>query len=578
MKKYLLVLIAALLAALFVVPKAQAGVNDFVINDFRGRYELFNDVHSGRMAVTENLDVTYSDMNHGILRAIPLTYKKNSLQLEVQSVKRDGVDEPYTTYNENDNKVLKIGDAGRTITAKHTYEIQYTMRGIMSFYEGYDEFYLDINGDQWAQPFDTVSAEVIFPEGWKSEGVPEPSCYTGQAGSTEKTCIIEKIDRGYIYSTGRSLQPRETLTVVATTPKGLFVPRDSGDWWRDNYGKILAVVIPPLLVGPWAFRRWQKHGKDAKGRGVIIPEYSPPKLTPAEASVVYSYRLSTTAVSATIVDLAIRGYLKIIETKEKKILKDKLNYEFEVVRTDWDELKPHEAKIMSAILAEVPTGKATTVSLDMLKKSFYKTVTKLQGDMPKQLASDGYFTSNPASSGTRMWVVFAILIGLMFVIHSWLSLGLLLAAVIVATFAVLMPKRTQLGADTKDALEGLKLYMNTAEKDRIKMLQSPDAPYAKDYHEPKKTVDLFEKLLPFAILLEVENQWAGQFANIYKTPPDWYGGNWTAFSAAYLASSVTGSVNAMSSNFSPPSSSGGSGSGGGGFSGGGGGGGGGGGW
>lgn len=578
MKKYVLILFAALLAAVFVMPKAQADVDDFTVHDFHGRYELFNDVHGGRMYVTENLDVSFTDRNHGILRAIPQTYKDNSLKLDVQYVKRDGVDEPFTTYGEKGNTVLKIGDADRTITGKHTYEIYYTMHNVMSFYEDYDEFYWDINGDQWNQPFEAVSAEVIFPEGWKADNIPHPSCFTGQGGSTERSCNIEKNDRGFVFSAARELLPRETLTVVATTPKGMFVPRDRGDWWRENYHKLLAVVVPPILVGPWAFRRWYKHGKDTKGRGVIIPEYTPPKLTPAEAAVVYDYRLNTTAVSATIIDLAIRGYLKIIETKEKKILKDKLTYEFEIIKTDWGQLKPHEEKIMSSIMAEMPTGKTTHVSLDMLKKSFYKTVTKLQSDMPKQLATDGYFTSNPASSGTRMWVVFGVLVALTFVFRTWLSVGLLLAAGIVALFAMLMPKRTQLGADTKDALEGLKMYMNTAEKERIKMLQSPDAPYAKGYHEPKKTVELFEKLLPFAILLGVESQWAAQFATIYKTPPDWYGGNWTAFNAGYLASSVTGSVNAMSSGFTPPSSSGGSGSGGGGFSGGGGGGGGGGGW
>jgi uncharacterized membrane protein len=132
--------------------------------------------------------------------------------------------------------------------------------------------------------------------------------------------------------------------------------------------------------------------------------------------------------------------------------------------------------------------------------------------------------------------------------------------------------------DAREKIKGLKLYLETAEKDRIAMLQSPDAPYAAKSSEPKKTVELFEKLLPFAIVLGVENQWAKQFESIYTTPPDWYSGNWGAFSAVYLASSLGGSMEAMGATFTPSGSSSSSGFGGGGFSGGGGGGGGGGGW
>jgi uncharacterized membrane protein len=124
------------------------------------------------------------------------------------------------------------------------------------------------------------------------------------------------------------------------------------------------------------------------------------------------------------------------------------------------------------------------------------------------------------------------------------------------------------------------MYMETAEKDRLEKLEGPDAAYAAKTGEPARTVEFFERLLPYAIVLGVETQWAAQFKDIYTNPPDWYSGNnLTAFNAGYLAGALnSGLTPAMNSSFNAPSSSSGSGFGGGGFSGGGGGGGGGGGW
>jgi uncharacterized membrane protein len=144
---------------------------------------------------------------------------------------------------------------------------------------------------------------------------------------------------------------------------------------------------------------------------------------------------------------------------------------------------------------------------------------------------------------------------------------------------MLMPARTAKGVAALEQVKGLKLYMETAEKDRMAKLQAPNAPYASNAAEPVKTVELFEKLLPYAIVLGVETQWAKQFEALYTSPPDWYGGSWSTFNSVYLVNSISEGVgSAVNTSFSSPKSSSSSGFGGGGFSGGGGGGGGGGGW
>jgi uncharacterized membrane protein YgcG len=173
----------------------------------------------------------------------------------------------------------------------------------------------------------------------------------------------------------------------------------------------------------------------------------------------------------------------------------------------------------------------------------------------------------------------AVVVGLFFWAGAITILGLVVGGLIGIVCWIAMDARTPKGVAAKEHAEGLKLYLNVAEKDRLEKLQGPDAAYAPKSAEPKKTVELFEKLLPYAMVLGVEKQWAEQFKDLYTTPPDWYSGNWTAFNAAYLASSLNSGIGAaVNTAFSSPSSSSGSGFGGGGFSGGGGGGGGGGGW
>jgi uncharacterized membrane protein len=127
-----------------------------------------------------------------------------------------------------------------------------------------------------------------------------------------------------------------------------------------------------------------------------------------------------------------------------------------------------------------------------------------------------------------------------------------------------MPKRTLAGAKLAKQVLGLKLYLNVAEKDRL------------EFHDaPAKTPERFEKLLPYAIALGVETQWAKQFEGIYNTPPSWYNDRYGTFSTLALVGSLNHfhSVSSSTLSSSPHSSGSGfsGGSSGGGFGGGGGG-------
>lgn len=562
---------------------AHADVNDFVINNFQADYRLTTEDPQGLLHVKERIDLTFHDFNHGILRALPETYNSQNLHSHVDSVTRaDGSKWKFTSSTQNSNLVLKIGDPNITLTGQQTYVISYTMRNVVRFFDDHDELYWNVNGTQWQQPFEKVEATVKLPSQVKlQEG--KLVCYTGAFTSSSKICDITANGNTVTTHTLQALGPYETLTYAIGFDKGVFRPATFWDWAKENVEWLVLAIGLPILTFIMATWYWFKRGRDPKGRGVIIPEYGPPKgLTPIESGVIVDFKTDNRDLTSIIIDLAVRGYIKIIETKKDRLIgKDKLDYSFEQTKTDTTGLRVFEKRLLEDLFKNVDPETNTVSVKDLRKQHFYLTATAIRKEVNDELVLFGYFANNPVKVFAKQAAIpsaIFILIALLGKALGYpLLVGLTVSLVIVALYIPLMTKRTAKGVEAKEYIEGLKLYMNTAEADRLKMLQGPNARYAEDYHEPKKTVKLFEKLLPFAVAFGVEKEWAKQFEGIYTDPPDWYSGNWTTFNAVYFASSLNNGVGAIGQSFAAPSSSSSSGFGGGG-AGGGGGGGGGGGW
>jgi uncharacterized membrane protein len=581
-----LILGLPLYAVISMPSPVYADVNNFIINDFSADYVLSNQDMQGTLDITERITLTFSDNNHGILRAIPQEYNSQDLRLHVSRIRYgDGAEIPYSMYSENGNSVLKIGDPNKAVTGKQTYEIQYSLHNVISFYNDHDELYWDINGDQWQQPFEHVSIRLQLPDTVKLHDTGF-TCFTGQFGSSSQSCISEQIGNELHAATTQPLSSGQTLTIVAGFQKGFFAEPTASEKLREILPSVLKFALPIVLFGGYALRQWLKRGRDPKGRGTIVPEYEPPfDMRPAEVGVLADFKVDQKDISATIIDLAVRRYIKIIETKkERKLRKDSLEYSLELTNSDFSKLGAFEQELIRGLFGEDGSASAgSVVALKDLKNKFYKNVSKAQTQIMDQIVEGGYFTASPLKAGGRLWVLVVILFASLFFFGGILGAagiaGIIVAVAIVIASAVAMPARTLKGVEAKEKALGLKLYLETAEADRIKMLQSPNARYAPAHTAPAKTVELFEKLLPFAVIFGVEKLWALEFKEIYSKPPEWYSGTSPTFNSLYIASALSGSMNnAMTSAFSAPSSSSSSGFGGGGFSGGGGGGGGGGGW
>ena len=584
MKKFFAALFGFVLLAAFAPSVAHADVSDFVIKRFAADYSIDNTDPQGTLTAKETIDVDFSDQNHGILRALPNSYKKHRLQIQVGSIKVDDKVVAWSSYASNGNTVLKIGDANKTITGMHRYEVNYTVHNVIGFYPDHDELYWDINGDQWAQPAEQVWVDLSLPPELTLHG--NPICYTGAYGSTDQNCERGETiaPNNIIFYTTNTLQPYQTLTMVAGFNKGYFRPATWTETAGEYAGSVATFLAPFLLIGGTAFVHWRRYGRDPKGRRVIVPEYeAPDKLTPIEVGTVADFRTDNRDITATIIDLAVRGYIKIIETvHDRKILKDTKTYSLRLIQTNFSDLNDFEKTLLIGIFTLQEQNEE--IDLSALKYKLSSTATTLQKTVKQSLTMRGYFRKTPLSTTLRFVGLIALeaVAVVMFaaVVHNgFVILGIGAGVALAVVFIILLPSRTPKGVAAKESILGLKMYLQVAEAERIKKLQSPDAPYAAKSAEPKKTVKLFEKLLPYAMVLGVEEKWAQKFADIYKTPPDWYQGNWTTFSALYLTAALNSGVQSgINTAFSSPSSSSSSGFGGGGFSGGGGGGGGGGGW
>lgn len=580
--------VVLLAMCLIKVGGVHADVNNFVINNFDAKYVLTNTDKQGKLDVTETIDLTFSDNNHGILRAVPTTYKGNSLKVTgITVTSSTGAPAQFTTSESYENTVIKIGDPNKTVTGQQNYTIQYSISNVITFYDKYDEFYWDINGDQWQQPFDNVSMTLVYPAGAVLSSQNSPVCYTGNYNSTDKNCqiTVDSATHTIAANTNAPLLSSQTMSVVVGFNKGYFTPVSAKEKLTEVTVILAETFGIPIVLGGLAFKRWRTKGRDPKGRGTIVAQYDAPKnMLPAEVGAIVDFKLENKDISATIIDLAIRKYVKIIETKTvKKLMPDTLEYSFVLTSLDTSGLTNYEKSLLEGLFKDTNLAVGSTVKATDLKTSYYTIVKSAKTDIINKLVTGGYFRSDPAKAGTILWVIVAIsfssLILFAFAFGIGIFLGILLSIPIVAAFAFAMPSRTKQGVEAKEHALGLKMYLEVAEKDRIAALQSPDAPLANNAHEPVKTVELFEKLLPYAIVFGVEKQWAQEFKDIYKQPPEWYAGNYNTFNAIYLSSALTSSFGeSMNTAFAAPSSSGSSGFSGGGFSGGGGGGGGGGGW
>ena len=522
-----------------------------------------------------------SNLKHGIYRDIPI----KDIKIKVLKVV-DEFDNPYPfkVSKESGYLKIKIGDPNKVIKGQHTYNIFYRVSGGLRFFQDHDELYWNVTGNEWEVPIEKSEALIHLPEKIPQENL-KFDCFTGPFGSKEKDCSFRLDENGDIYfQSNRSFNSKEGLTIVLGWPKGLV--KEPGILQRFFWNlEIFWPFFIPIFVFIYLFKEWLEKGKDPKIKKTIIAQYEPPdNLRPAEVSLIMKQKVQPRDISATLIDLAVRGYIKIREVKIKKLgIFESNDYELISLR-DFnnfkEDLREYERELLRRIF--IPKSEREilssvsgqqTILLSSLENKFYQHFSKIMKEVYLGISHFKYFTSDPQKVAKK-WLTTGmaiILISFILLILHFsgfiLFISLLVSGILLCIFSPFMPKRTEKGAEAYWYILGFKEYINTAEKYRARF-------YEKE--------NIFEKYLPYAIIFGLVDKWAKAFEGIYKNPPSWYEGDFgPQFTTLVFINSIDRSLSSVNRAFvSQPGGGvrGVSGFGGGGFAGGGGGGGGGGSW
>ena len=525
----------------------------------------------GIVEVRETIVADFLSERHGIYRYIPVEGEDDQgkpyrLDVELNGVWRDGQPERVDASRQGDQLVWKIGKAETTLEGMHEYAIEYEVAGAIGRFQDMDEIYWNATGEGWDVPLPNAAATVTLPEGVQ---ILRSACYTGSYGSTEQDCnVIEASGTvGFVAKTEGS-----PLTVAVGFPKGAVSEPPP-----PSLGASLAVIawkflpfLLPLAAFIFMYLRWKKHGDDPEFEAVVAQYEAPGSLRPAEANAVLNQVAVPADVAVTIVDLAVRGYLRIEEKAKKGILgtaiggsKDHVIHLVRDYRNDL-EVKPFEAKLLEDLFG-IDAAPPAQVSVSSLKGTFHLKAKEFQEKLMEDLTTGGYFETNPNKArGLYLGVGAFFFLPLVFGLRDGLGLAIAASGLIVMIFGSFMAKWTAKGHAAAWQVKGYKEFIGAVEKYRAPWME---------------TQDMFEKVLPYAMAFGLGARWAKAFAPLNLPPPTWYQGAviGSAWSPVDFEKSLSGWSSSMIAASSPPRSSG-SGSGGGGFSGGGGGGGGGGSW
>ncbi len=529
---------------------------------------------SGELEVTETIRARFEGSWNGLYRFIPVQYVtpqgfSYKLRLDLESI-TDELMRPlrYQTSSERHYRRFTIWIPGAQ-DAIRTVVIRYRVGFGLRFLDDYDELYWNVTGDEGLVPVELASARIQLPsEVTGIRGV----AFTGGYGSQEQSAQVQVAEETVTFQATRELNIREGLTVAVAWDRGIIHRPGTGEkvlFFISNNG----IFVVPLLAFFLMYWLWYTRGRDPR-RLPIAPQYEPPKgLTPAEVGTLMDNYPDLRDITATLVDLAVRGYLRI-EEKETDTwfgLSSKTEYTFVLRKkeSEWGELSPHEDQLLRSIFSD---GTLDSVDLADLANEFYKDLPAIRDRIYEKLVQRKFYAARP-DKVKQPYVFAAIVIPSIFIgltlfspVPYWLGqteLGLIVASLLsglpVAFFGWFMPARTPLGARTLERVLGFEEFIGRVESDRFKrMITGPEQ---------------FEKLLPFAMAMSVEKKWAEAFKDIYKEPPDWYSGSHPGgFHIGSLVSNLSRmSTQAGTTMASSPRSSGGSGfgGGGGGFSGGG---------
>ncbi|MDH7601804.1 MAG: DUF2207 domain-containing protein [Armatimonadota bacterium] len=509
----------------------------FPISDFQIRVEVCED---SSINVTETITADFrNEPHHGIYRVIPLLGKDswgNNYRLRVYNVRvtdLSGRALNVLRRFQDGSLYLRIGDPDVYVSGLQTYVISYTVWRAIHFFSDHDELYWNAVGTEWEVPILKAWCDVVIPDD-VSPAELRIACYAGYFGSTgsmKASSDKPGPSKARFWST-RPFSPGEGMTIVVGWPKGIVKPpsfKQECVWFVTDNGYFL--LVPAFCLG--LFLYWRRVGADPDvGRSVVVTYEPPDNLSPAQLGTLIDERVDMRDISASIVDLAVRGYLRIKETVNRGFLWSARDYTLELTKS-FEEvindpaLSPFETALIQALFG----GKSFCV-ISNLKHEFYVHIPKLKKMLYNSLVKKRYFTQSPESIrksyaiagavtvGVGVFITFLVLTGSPVGFSVGWGIAIALCGIILALASRTMPRKTKKGREVFLAARGFEEYLARAERPLI---------------EHQERQNYFEKFLPYAMVFGIAEKWARAFEGIQTEPPKWYSGESGAFHPVLFA-------------------------------------------
>lgn len=539
--------------------------NDYDITKYD--VEIVVDEHN-KYGIKENIDTYFNVSKHGIIRRIPLynniirqdgTRERNRVLIS-----NVHVNEEFASSRENNNYVLKIGSADKTINGKHSYTISYDYDIGLDKNNKYDELYFNIIGTNWDTDISNVTFKITMPKEFDASKL---GFSYGEYGESNTDNISYDVDGNVITGSFEgTLLAGEGLNVRMVLPEGYFIRKSVGSSLLECWYYII-----PILGVLISYLIWKKYGKDDQVVDVVS-FYPPENMNSLDVAFAKKGSVNSNDAVSLLVYLASKGYIKIVEDK-----KSKSRFTIQKVK-EYDGNNKEEELFFRGLFKKV----WDSISSDELNESFYLTInsilTKKNSTANRKeifnnkssnkryilflfmLITSSLSTIIPALGYKLSDVIFSIIIcnligivaliivaiiydnnctkkglnsalgfafffvlalavanftiiGFEYIYYDTVYLiGFILCMVctyLIYFFYLIVTKRTEYGNKVLGEVNGFKKFLETAEKDKLESLVHDDPSY-------------FYNILPYAYVLGVSDAWIKQFEGIAIAPPDWY--------------------------------------------------------
>ena len=496
---------------------------------------------NGTLTVNEVIDYEFDDAaKHGIYRDIPLRSKKNGADIyksyiKMNSIKRNGLSEEYSTKNFNEGVRYRVGSADRFVeNGVNRYEFNYVIYNAVFEKDGIYQVYYNAIGQFWNVPVERASVIIRFTDGQeiKKNDIKKLEVYTGSYGEKGENYDILENDVE-IHIATKELEPKNGLTFMLNLKTDKISPT-LADKLRIVYLSNPATIILPFLLlflTIYSIVTWNFFGRDPQGKSVI-PEFNLPKdISPMFAAYINGERDTVEILNAGIFTLLTKGFI-VANRVNGEI---KYNKGFKTVYTQETELAEEERMLLDALSSEKNNifggekriyNKANSI-IEILKDKYNKIIYKNNGSflVPFYCAAPVFIIFIFSQTNFEIFnpfIILYILITLGSFFHRiWITVSkkLLTGLIIIAilgvsfyqgieifvfvtyfvilfiTYSKLIGKYTNEGLRKKEYLKGMKMYIKTAEENQIRK-----------FDNVKELIEYFNGILPFAVALGVKNE------------------------------------------------------------------------